>query len=400
MAEESKEALIPRDQIDGILPDAEEAISREHELTFLEAIKLYPKAVGWSALMSAALIMDGYDLKLISSLFAQPVFQKAFGHAQSRHTYQITAAWQAGLTNGSNLGQMVGLMIGGTIVEKFGFRRTMMIALLIVPVIVFVQFFASSLPMLETGQILLESPWWLVRQNRLEDAKASVLRLTSRQNVHFDADNSVALMVLTTERERELNASTEFIACFRGSNLRRTAIVIACYCMQVLSGSSLRSYATYFFQQAGLPTDQAFNMSILAYQLGTVGVLTAWLLMANVGRRTLFLWGLASLAIIYVVVGALGISQASSPSSERAWTIGGLLLMSFYLSNATIGPASYALVSELPSALLRNKSVVIARLCYAVVNTVAYTITPYQLSPSNWNWGAKSGFFWAGQNGG
>ncbi|RMZ81699.1 hypothetical protein DV737_g2434, partial [Chaetothyriales sp. CBS 132003] len=156
MAEESKEALIPRDPRDDILSHAEVAISREHELTFLEAIKLYPKAIGWSVLMSAALIMDGYDLKLISSLYAQPEFQKAFGHAQPNGNYQISAAWQAALSNGSNLGQMVGLLIGGAVVERFGFRRTMMIAFLIVPGIVFIQFFASTLAILETGQILLD----------------------------------------------------------------------------------------------------------------------------------------------------------------------------------------------------------------------------------------------------
>lgn len=56
----------------------------------------------------------------------------------------------------------------------------------------------------------------------------------------------------------------------------------------------------------------------------------------------------------------------------------------------------YALVSELPSSLLRNKSVVIARFSYAVVNVVANVISPYQLNPSAWNWGAASGLFWGG----
>jgi len=120
-----------------------------------------------------------------------------------------------------------------------------------------------------------ESPWWLVRQNRPEEAKAVVRRLTSPQNVDFDVDKNVALMVLTTEHEREVNAHTQYSACFRGSDLRRTIIVIGCYCMQVLSGSTLRAYMTYFFQQAGLPTDQSFNMSIVGYALGLIGVIVA-----------------------------------------------------------------------------------------------------------------------------
>ena len=114
-----------------------------------------------------------------------------------------------------------------------------------------------------------------MRQNRLEEAKASVRRLTSEQHVAFDSEKSVTLMVLTTEHEREVNASTRFVACFRGTDLRRTIIVIGCYCMQVMSGSTLRAYATYFFEQAGLPTEQAFNMSIVAYALGLAGELTS-----------------------------------------------------------------------------------------------------------------------------
>lgn len=120
-----------------------------------------------------------------------------------------------------------------------------------------------------------ESPWWLVRKGRLEAAKASVRRLTSNQVAPREVDKKVALMVLTTELEREMKVGTSYAACFRGTNLRRTIIVMGCYVMQVLSGSTFRAYSTYFFQQAGLPTDQAFDLSIVAYALELVGVMVA-----------------------------------------------------------------------------------------------------------------------------
>ena len=82
-------------------------------------------------------------------------------------------------------------------------------------------------------------------------------------------------MIVTTEHERALKAATTYAACFTGTDLRRTIIVVGCYCIQVLSGNPLRAYATYFFQQAGLPTSQAFNMTIVSYVLGMVGVLIA-----------------------------------------------------------------------------------------------------------------------------
>ena len=114
-----------------------------------------------------------------------------------------------------------------------------------------------------------------MRRHRLEEAKTSLYRLTSQQAPGVDVDKNVALMVLTTELESEPNAGTSYVACFRGANLRRTIIVMGCYIMQVLSGSTSRAYSTYFFQQAGLRTDQAFDISIVAYALELVGVIVA-----------------------------------------------------------------------------------------------------------------------------
>lgn len=109
----------------------------------------------------------------------------------------------------------------------------------------------------------------------MEEAKAVLTRLTSPLNVDFDVDKTVALMVVTTEHEREVNSRTSYTACFTGTDLRRTIIGMGCFSIQVLSGNSLRGYSTNFFEQAGLPTDQAFNMSIVVYAIAIIGVILA-----------------------------------------------------------------------------------------------------------------------------
>ena len=132
------------------------------------------------------------------------------------------------------------------------------------------------IPLLVATIFAPESPWWLVRQNRIEEAKSSNLRLTSAEkDLEFNVEKNVALMVLTTEHEREEGSGASYISCFKGTDLRRTLIVIGCYIVTVTTGSTVRAYATYFFQQAGLATDQAFNMSIVLYGLGIVGIVTA-----------------------------------------------------------------------------------------------------------------------------
>lgn len=79
----------------------------------------------------------------------------AYGKHLTNGTYQISASWQSGLNNGSNIGQMIGLAISGYACEGFGFRKTMIAALSFVPCLVFIHFFAPSLPVLEVAQVLL-----------------------------------------------------------------------------------------------------------------------------------------------------------------------------------------------------------------------------------------------------
>lgn len=116
-----------------------------------------------------------------------------------------------------------------------------------------------------------ESPWWLVRSGQVAEAKKVVKRLTSPRNVNFDVDKNVALMVVTTEHEIAIEAGTTYWHCFQGTNLRRTLIVMFVYCIQTLNGNPLRGFSTYFFQQAGLATTQAFNMTIIGFAVAIVG---------------------------------------------------------------------------------------------------------------------------------
>lgn len=50
-----------------LIRNAKAATDNEHRMTLLQGIKLYPKAVGWSMLISLCIAMEGFDLCLLGT---------------------------------------------------------------------------------------------------------------------------------------------------------------------------------------------------------------------------------------------------------------------------------------------------------------------------------------------
>lgn len=100
--------------------------------------------------------------------------------------------------------------------------------------------------------------------------------------------------------------------------------------------------------------------------------------------------------ILMILIGSLGVPLSDSGDVAYAWAIGAILIVSSFLYNVASGSITNTICAEIPSTLLRSKSVVIARFTYSITSVIAGCLTPYQLNTTAWNWGAKTGFFWAG----
>lgn len=50
-----------------VIRHAKTATEKEHKMTLLQGIRLYPKAVAWSLLISTCICMEGYDVCLLSN---------------------------------------------------------------------------------------------------------------------------------------------------------------------------------------------------------------------------------------------------------------------------------------------------------------------------------------------
>jgi SP family general alpha glucoside:H+ symporter-like MFS transporter len=67
------------------------------------------------------------------------------------------------------------------------------------------------------------SPWWMVRKGRHDDAAKALRRLTNPEYFsEDDIQNSIAMMIHTTEMEAQLQHGTSYLQCFRGFDLRRS----------------------------------------------------------------------------------------------------------------------------------------------------------------------------------
>lgn len=457
--------------------DARFATEVEHKMTFMEGCRLYPKAMAWSALLSATIIMEGYSTTLVSSFFGFPEFRRRYGRpadADGRN-HQITPQWQAGLQNGMISGEIIGLFFQGFLTDRFGYHKTITGALVATCVFVFLSFFAVNIQMLLSYQILCgvpwgifqtlsmtyaaeimpitlrgyllsnvnmcwlvgqilavgiirglinmssqwsyripfglqwvfaaliligvvfapESPWWLVRKGRLDEAKKSLQRLTTK-GIHFNVDHAVAMLHHTNEVEKYLDkGGMSWADCFRGTNLRRTEIASMTWATQALCGLSLTGFAAYYYEQAGFSTANAFTLSVGMYGLAILGGILSWALLPRVGRRTLYLVGLVIMQFILIAAGIIGTTLKTSGGS---WAVGSLLIALTFVYDVTVGPVCYVLVAELPSTRLRIKTVVIARVVYNLISLVTNVLTARMLNPLSWNWGPKSNFVYAGTN--
>ncbi|KAI9733634.1 MAG: hypothetical protein M1834_003236 [Cirrosporium novae-zelandiae] len=452
---------------------AREAAAAEHTLTLKEAFKTHKLAIFWSVLVSTSIIMEGYDIVLVNSLYAQEAFAKRYGTYTESGGWQLSGAWQSALGAAPTIGAVFGAFINGYLTHKWGYRRVLLVSMVMITAFIFFLFFATSTTLLLVGLILCglpwgvfatmapayasevcpmvlrgyltvyvnlcwafgqlmaagvmeglvnrkdqwayripfavqwcfplpllclfwfapESPWWLVRTNQLEAAERSLRRLSSSLSA-LDAKHTVAMMVHTNSIELETETGTSYLDCFKGTDLRRTEIACLTFAAQVWCGSSLGGTPVYFFEQAGLSDSNAFKFNLGGLGLASIGTIISWFFLNRIGRRTIYVWGLAILFFCMLIVGC--VSAGAGNGTTSSYCQAGFVLLWLLVYYLTVGPVCYAIISEVSATRLRNKSVCLSRISYYICQITGNVIEPYMVNPTEANWHGKTGFFWAG----
>lgn len=200
---------------------------------------------------------------------------------------------------------------------------------------------------------------------------------------------------MTTALEMEERDTTNFIDCFRGSDLRRTVISSMVYAIQPLVGNFLGiGYAVYFFELAGLQTAQAFNLGVGLLAVGFVGTCLSWPLIAHFGRRPIYNYGLVLLTVLVLLIGILDV--VPNYNITVTWVQSSMMVIYNFFYDLTIGPLCFVILSETSATKLRGKTIAISTAINALINVACAVGIPYAINPDQGNLRGKLAFVFFG----
>lgn len=243
-------------------------------------------------------------------------------------------------------------------------------------------------PLMFVAFFMPESPWWLSRNGRNEEAEKTLLKLSSNMDAD-EARNTVAMMVHTNQIEMELVAGSSYIDCYRGTNWRRTEVACVSFAGQVLTGSQFAYSATYFFEQAGMTSGDAYKLSLGGTAIAFVGTIISWFLMRGFGRRPLYIGGVAAMSLCLFIIGILTIP--SSSNENIIWAQSALCIIWLFSFSLSVGPVGWTVPAEVSSTRLRSKTICLARNSYYLAIVVSNVVEPYFMNPTELNWKGYTG---------
>ncbi|KAL3478302.1 general substrate transporter [Aspergillus californicus] len=234
-----------------------------------------------------------------------------------------------------------------------------------------------------------ESPWWLIRRGGKDDALRSIKRLGAKSDDH--AQQTLAMIERTVKIEEQIGGAPTLLDLVKGTDRRRTIITCLIYASQNFAGNLIANQATYFFEQAGISPDKAFQLNLITTCLQLVANIGSWGLTSWFNRRTVFLWGTGTNVIFLFILGIC----ASIPQSNRTNYAQACLgvIISFVYAGAQ-GPISYTIISETSSVRLRALSTAVGRSAYYITEIPMIYLASQMLNTTGWNLAGKCGFVW------
>jgi hypothetical protein len=154
--------------------------------------------------------------------------------------------------------------------------------------------------------VLPESPAWLLHKDQISRAREAFRKLHGPEValVHQDLFEDMHRAVAEERRAANDHKAT-YIECFRGTNLRRTLIIVFANTLEELFGLTVLGHVSYLLQMIGLDHSTSFIILILGVVLGLFANIGSFWTLLKFGRRLLIL---VTLSIVTVFWGSMGIA--------------------------------------------------------------------------------------------
>ncbi|KAJ5834369.1 General substrate transporter [Penicillium robsamsonii] len=236
-----------------------------------------------------------------------------------------------------------------------------------------------------------ESPRWLAKQDRWEEARATLSTVRNLPSDHPYVEEEFAAIAAQLEQERALVAGSGFWDLMKEmflipGNRKRTIIsIVLMICQQMTGTNAINYYAPQIFQNLGV-TGNATNL----FATGVYGIVKmvscgVFLIFVadSLGRRRSLLWTSIAqgLAMMYI-----GLYVRIAPPVEGAPVIpaGYFALVCIFLFAAFFqfgwGPVCWIYVSEIPTARLRSLNVSFGAATQWLFNFVVARAVPNMLA--------------------
>ena len=210
---------------------------------------------------------------------------------------------------------------------------------------------------LAVGMILLpESPRWLIKKERDEDAAHALSRLISLPPQHPEIRAELDEIRVSYQHEKELGESS-YLDCFRSSDnkiLLRTLTGIFIQAWQQLTGINfIFYYGTVFFKNSGI--SNPFLITIATNIINVFMTLPGMWGVERFGRRRLLLVGAVGMCVCEFLVAIVGVTISTSNTAGQKVLIAFVCIyIAFFAS--TWGPVAWVITGEIFPLNVRAKA--------------------------------------------
>ncbi|MCY9272025.1 sugar porter family MFS transporter [Bacillus inaquosorum] len=222
-----------------------------------------------------------------------------------------------------------------------------------------------------------ESPRWLVKRGREEEAK---------RIMNFTHDPKDIEMELAEMKQGEAEKKETTLGVLKAKWIRPMLLIgvgLAIF-QQAVGINTVIYYAPTIFTKAGLGTS--------ASALGTMGIgvlnvimcITAMILIDRVGRKKLLIWG--SVGITLSLAALSGVLLTLGLSASTAWMTVVFLGVYIVFYQATWGPVVWVLMPELFPSKARGAATGFTTLVLSAANLIVSLVFPLMLSAMGIAW--------------